>query len=1051
VDFHLTHFPLIRFTLINKQEYNLLKTNRVPKNNSIRTKQTSSMKNFTILLFLIIGFTANATTYYISNSGNDNNNGTSTTTPWKSLTKLNSFFASLKAGDNILLNRGETFYGSITITKSGASGSPITIGAYGSGANPVVTGFKTISAWTNLGSNIWESASTVSSLSSVNMVAANGVNYAMGRYPNSGYLTFQSHVGHTSITSSSLGATNWTGAEVVIRKNRGVIDRSLITAQSGTTLTYSSGSGDDGIDNFGFFIQNDVRTLDQQNEWYYNSSTKKLRIYSTSSPTNVQVASVDVLVTANSNMNYITINSVNFQGANTATIKITSASNFTITGCTINFSGTDAISSSISPYLTVQNCSISNSNNNSVYAAGYETSGKFYGQNATIVHNTITNTGVFSGMISKTTNRNAFGIRAEGTAAVIQYNSVVNSGFNAISFDGNSTIVSNNFINYFCLILDDGGGIYTYNGSSTPHVYTGRKVQNNIIMNGIGAIPGTPTPAKNYVDGIYMDNGAQQVEISGNSVYHIMRYSIFLHDAHELNIHHNTAYDANHVLSFQQDDDNNRVQNNIIKNNIFVAKTVGELTNYYGNYIAFPVGSMGTADSNYYARPMDDNLSMMLRLTTGTVSQNLAGWQSSTGLEKHSKGSPKAITDTSDLKFVYNETGSSKTISLPYKYLDVKNVTYNGSITLAPYSSAILIKNGAATGGNQPPVADAGADIVITLPTIIATLNGKGTDADGTIASYTWTKISGPSLGTITNLLSAVTTVTALVQGVYLFQLKVTDNAGASDMDTVKVTVNLLGGGGLLPAVNPPNTVNGLDYSYYEISNTYTTVPNFSTLTPVKTGTTSTINLALANRSTYFGFTFSGYINVPSDGQYTFYTNSDDGSLLYIDNVLVTDNNGLHGAVEKSGVIGLKAGKHAISVSYFQRAGDKTLSVSYSGPGVSKQVIPSSAFYRIQPAGFAASLNAPAISDATAPTMQVGVKAYPNPFADHIEINITGGLAGEYKLLLVDVSGKILWTASGIKNAGTFQQSINTSALQRGIYFLKVIQNNTNSVIKLVK
>ena len=79
------------------------------------------------------------------------------------------------------------------------------------------------------------------------------------------------------------------------------------------------------------------------------------------------------------------------------------------------------------------------------------------------------------------------------------------------------------------------------------------------------------------------------------------------------------------------------------------------------------------------------------------------------------------------------------------------------------------------------------------------------------------------------------------------------------------------------------------------------------------------------------------------------------------------------------------------------------------------------------------------------------MKTYPNPFADYIEINITGGVAGQYKLMLVDASGKIVWTKSGIKNAGAFQQSINTSALERGIYFLKVIQNNINSVIKVVK
>ena len=91
---------------------------------------------------------------------------------------------------------------------------------------------------------------------------------------------------------------------------------------------------------------------------------------------------------------------------------------------------------------------------------------------------------------------------------------------------------------------------------------------------------------------------------------------------------------------------------------------------------------------------------------------------------------------------------------------------------------------------NIPPTANAGTDQTITLPTSTVSLSGSGTDTDGTISAYNWTKISGPSSGTITNANSAATTVTGLVQGVYQFQLKVTDNNGATGLDTVQITVN---------------------------------------------------------------------------------------------------------------------------------------------------------------------------------------------------------------------------------------------------------------------
>jgi hypothetical protein len=74
------------------------------------------------------------------------------------------------------------------------------------------------------------------------------------------------------------------------------------------------------------------------------------------------------------------------------------------------------------------------------------------------------------------------------------------------------------------------------------------------------------------------------------------------------------------------------------------------------------------------------------------------------------------------------------------------------------------------TGGpvNQLPTANAGSDQTIQLPTATASLSGSGTDADGTIASYAWTKASGPAGGVITTPATANTTITGLVQ-VYVF------------------------------------------------------------------------------------------------------------------------------------------------------------------------------------------------------------------------------------------------------------------------------------------
>ncbi len=144
---------------------------------------------------------------------------------------------------------------------------------------------------------------------------------------------------------------------------------------------------------------------------------------------------------------------------------------------------------------------------------------------------------------------------------------------------------------------------------------------------------------------------------------------------------------------------------------------------------------------------------------------------------------------------------------------------------------------------------------------------------------------------------------------------------------------------------NPAGTVAGLDYKYYE--GNWNALPNFASLTAVKSGTVTTVGLSPRNRDDQFGFSFTGYINVPTDGSYTFYTSSDDGSRLYIGTTLVVDNDGLHGNQERSGTIGLKAGKHAMTITFFEQGGDQVLTASYSGPGISKQTIPASALFRV--------------------------------------------------------------------------------------------------------
>jgi O-glycosyl hydrolase len=143
---------------------------------------------------------------------------------------------------------------------------------------------------------------------------------------------------------------------------------------------------------------------------------------------------------------------------------------------------------------------------------------------------------------------------------------------------------------------------------------------------------------------------------------------------------------------------------------------------------------------------------------------------------------------------------------------------------------------------------------------------------------------------------------------------------------------------------NPASTTAGVEYKYYE--GTWSVLPNFDALTAVKSGNVANFDMSVRNRTDNYGFKYTGFVQVPTDGTYTFYTSSDDGSKLYIGTTEVVNNDGLHGLQERSGTIGLKAGKHAISVTFFEATGGEGLTVSYAGPGITKGAIPNAALSR---------------------------------------------------------------------------------------------------------
>ncbi|MBN2487384.1 MAG: discoidin domain-containing protein [Bacteroidales bacterium] len=105
-----------------------------------------------------------ATTYYVSNSGDNGNNGTSKATPWRTLAYLNT--KTFAPGDSILFEAGGIWRETLRIQQSGNKTNPIVYSSYGIGKNPAIYGSNQAINWTPTGTaNVWQTGTALTNFS----------------------------------------------------------------------------------------------------------------------------------------------------------------------------------------------------------------------------------------------------------------------------------------------------------------------------------------------------------------------------------------------------------------------------------------------------------------------------------------------------------------------------------------------------------------------------------------------------------------------------------------------------------------------------------------------------------------------------------------------------------------------------------------------------------------------------------------------------------------------------------------------------------------------
>lgn len=206
---------------------------------------------------------------------------------------------------------------------------------------------------------------------------------------------------------------------------------------------------------------------------------------------------------------------------------------------------------------------------------------------------------------------------------------------------------------------------------------------------------------------------------------------------------------------------------------------------------------------------------------------------------------------------------------------------------------------------------------------------------------------------------------------------------------------------------------SGLLYRYYE--GNWDQLPDFNALTPVNKGITPNVDISLRNVNDYFGFVWEGNITIPTPGDYTFETVSDDGSKLYFNAnyssgaQALVNNDGLHGpwSPVAANINIPSAGSYPIAITFFEKNLGEAMQVYWTGPGIPRQLIPNSAFTYNQ-------------SDNSAPTVPLNVRVVGTggTYADVTWDNSTDNLAvASYDVYVNDIKkATVIGTASTITN-----------------------------------
>lgn len=532
------------------------------------------------------------TAYYISNSGNINNDGLSEATP-KTLAGFSSFDLTKRC--TVFFKRGETYNTAFTISNKNVS-----FRAYGIGAKPIFIGSTDISGltWTDEGDGTFSA-----NLAEPDMIYINGACAKLGEtpwititsYPNTNQFGINNAdvVAYGSINGARLAwkPRSWTTEYVYTVTNYA---SSIITLNTATTTQTSVGGTT-------LKLMGKKAFLGADGEWAFGGG--KVYIKSTVSPStmNIRAANNRIGIAIASGAHGFECREIEFQDYYYSDIQRSHADNVVVDSCRFKNSNGYAFS-------TIGNANFITFTNNVISGCN----GGYYDiatRISTIKYNTIFDIGMMGNVGSMpdyncviAPNKGIFMRDLNSTgflhySSEISYNTVYNTAATGIHFQGNSH-VHHNIVYNFMQLFTDGGGIYCY--ATAGYTNIGSEVNNNIVHNG-GA---------DFSAGIYVDNRSISFNVHDNVVYEIEGAGLYANwDKQLTSFRNNIIVGCSNQMRYQQGGTYTSYQyneGNVSTGNIMVCRSNtqfchrAEVSDATVNYNPFNGGS---SNNNYYISP----------------------------------------------------------------------------------------------------------------------------------------------------------------------------------------------------------------------------------------------------------------------------------------------------------------------------------------------------------------------------------------------------------------------------------------------------------------